>query len=283
MNVSTDALTSILTARVADPAVRAAILGDLAATDSAAGPQADAAGVPSESADTGVAELAGAAVDLDRERRCGFPEVVFAEGKPAGLVADIMQQLVQAGQSAFATRASSDQAHAVQQRLPGAEYNPTSRTIHCPRPTDSNAAPRNEAAADPLVAVVSAGSCDAAVATEALETLKWMQVPCRLIEDVGVAGPQRLLAHVPFLQQMKVVVCVAGMEAALPSVLGGHVGCPVIGVPTSVGYGASLNGITALLSMMTCCASNVVTVNIDAGFRGGYVAGMMVRQILDRR
>ena len=131
---------------------------------------------------------------------------------------------------------------------------------------------------DIQVAVVTAGSCDAAVAWEAVETLRWMNVPCALIQDVGVAGPHRLLKHVPLLQRMKAIVCVAGMEAALPSVVGGHVGCPVIGVPTSVGYGVSFQGVTALLSMMTCCASNVVTVNIDAGFRGGYVAGLMVQE-----
>ena len=112
------------------------------------------------------------------------------------------------------------------------------------------------------------------------ETLLWMGVKCQLIEDVGVAGPQRLLRHVPVLQTMSAIVVVAGMEAALPSVIGGHVGCPIIGVPTSVGYGASLHGFTALLSMLTSCASNVMTVNIDAGFRGGYAAGLIARQVV---
>ena len=125
--------------------------------------------------------------------------------------------------------------------------------------------------------VLTAGSTDAPVAQEALETLHWMNVPCELIEDVGVAGPQRLLQHVHRLSDLAAVVVVAGMEAALPSVVGGHVACPVIGVPTSVGYGASLNGITAMLSILTCCASNVVTVNINAGFRGGYVAGLIAK------
>lgn len=272
-------LASVLDCHVKDPQLRAAILQDL--EQSVARPLSPSLSSspslsPSQSSSPQTAELEGAAVDLDRQRRCGFPEVVFAEGKPAELVADIMQRLVAAGQSAFATRASDEQAQAVNKRLPQAQYDSVSRTIHVP----VAAAPESDGQPQqPQVAVVSAGSCDAPVAKEAVATLNWMGVPCRLIEDVGVAGPQRLLQHVPFLQRMKVVVCVAGMEAALPSVLGGHVGCPVIGVPTSVGYGASLNGITALLSMMTCCASNVVTVNIDAGFRGGYVAGMMVRQM----
>jgi NCAIR mutase (PurE)-related protein len=102
-----------------------------------------------------------------------------------------------------------------------------------------------------------------------------MRVPVRLIQDVGVAGPHRLLQHVAEFRRVAAIVCVAGMEAALPSVLGGYAACPVIGVPTSVGYGASLGGLTAMLSMLTCCASGVVCVNIDAGFKGGYVAGMI--------
>lgn len=218
---------------------------------------------------SGTAEIPGATIDLDRAKRCGFPEVVFAEGKPAELVVEIFRKQHEAGQRAFATRVSSEQAEAVQLALAGASYNSTSRTLLLPE------AGWTEEASPPQVAVVTAGSCDAPVAMEAVETLRWMGVGCKFVEDVGVAGPQRLLKHVPLLQQMKVVVCVAGMEAALPSVLGGHVPCPVIGVPTSVGYGASFGGVTAMLSMLTCCASNVVTVNIDAGFRGGYVAGLI--------
>ena len=207
-----------------------------------------------------------------RDSRCGFPEVVYGEGKPPKLVASIVKTLVENQQPALATRVSSEQVAAVRELFPDVIHNEAARTLRVPL----NQEP---AAAEPTVAVVTAGSCDAPVAQEAMETLRWMNVPAVLIEDVGVAGPGRLVPHVPLLQTMKVIVCVAGMEAALPSVLGGYVGCPVIGVPTSVGYGASLEGITALLSMMTCCASNVVTVNIDAGFRGGYVAGMIASGI----
>jgi pyridinium-3,5-biscarboxylic acid mononucleotide synthase len=217
------------------------------------------------------AEIPGAAVDLNRATRCGFPEVVFGEGKSAELITDIFCQQHESGQRAFATRVSAEQAATIRNVFPEAEYNATARTLLLWETGEAKCAVQSS------VAVVTAGSCDAAVAAEAAATLRWMGVGCELIEDVGVAGPQRLLKHVPLLQSMHAIVCVAGMEAALPSVVGGHVACPVIGVPTSVGYGASFGGITAMLSMLTCCASNVVTVNIDAGFRGGYVAGLIAR------
>ncbi len=130
-------------------------------------------------------------------------------------------------------------------------------------------------AKDGVVAVVSAGTTDEPVALEACETLAWMGVPSRLIQDVGVAGPYRLLARVPELQTMTAIVCVAGMEGALPSVIGGHVACPVIAVPTSVGYGANFAGLSALLSMLNACASNIAVVNIDSGFKGAYMAGLI--------
>jgi pyridinium-3,5-biscarboxylic acid mononucleotide synthase len=209
-------------------------------------------------------------VDLDRAVRCGFPEVIYGEGKPASLIVEILHRQAAAGQQGFVTRVNDEQAELVCRTFPDAIHNPAARTI----------APHGHAAIahEGTVAVVSAGSCDAPVAQEALETLRWMGVQCLLIEDIGVAGPHRLLRRVPLLQSMTVIVVVAGMEAALPSAIGGHVSCPIIGVPTSVGYGASLGGITALLSMLSSCASNVVTVNVDAGFRGGYVAGLITRQ-----
>jgi NCAIR mutase (PurE)-related protein len=125
------------------------------------------------------------------------------------------------------------------------------------------------------VAVVTAGTSDLPVAEEARETLDWMGVETVLVTDVGVAGPQRLLAKLPLIVGSDAVVVVAGMEAALPSVVGGHVACPVIGVPTSIGYGASFGGVAALLGMLNSCAANVTVVNIDAGFKGGYIAGLI--------
>jgi NCAIR mutase (PurE)-related protein len=129
-----------------------------------------------------------------------------------------------------------------------------------------------------IVAVVSAGTTDEPIAMEALETLAWMGVPTRLMQDIGVAGPYRLMSQVPVLQTMDAIVCIAGMEGALPSVLAGHVRCPVIAVPTSIGYGANFAGLSALLSMLNSCAANIAVVNIDAGFKGGYLAGLIANR-----
>ena len=208
-----------------------------------------------------------ARVDLDRQRRCGFPEVVYCEGKTVEAVEQIFAALVAAGQEAFGTRATTEQAAAILQRFPHAQHNAIARTIRV-----SVAAERSPIG---KVAVVTAGTSDRPVAEEALETLRWMGCAVERIEDVGVAGPQRLLAVVPQLQDCDAVVVVAGMEGALPSVVGGHVSCPVIAVPTSVGYGASFGGLAALLGMLNSCAANVTVVNIDAGFKAGYVAGLI--------
>lgn len=216
-----------------------------------------------------------ARIDLDRKRRCGFPEVVFCEGKTPEATAEIFATLVAAGQQAFGTRATPEHAAAVQNRFPTAEYHAIARTIRV--------SVGNQSPAHGKVAVVTAGTADRPVAEEALETLRWMGCAVVRIEDVGVAGPQRLLAVVPQLQDCDVVVVVAGMEGALPSVVGGHVSCPVVAVPTSVGYGASFGGIAALLSMLNSCAANVTVVNIDAGFKAGYVAGLIASQKAESR
>jgi pyridinium-3,5-biscarboxylic acid mononucleotide synthase len=178
--------------------------------------------------------------------------------------------LVEAKQDAFGTRASPYQAAAVRKRFPQAEHNPVARTIRVRAGDDQPLVGR--------VVVVTAGSADRPVAEEAVETLHWMGCGVERIDDVGVAGPQRLLVEVPRLRTADVIVVVAGMEGALPSVVGGHVGCPVVAVPTSVGYGASFGGIAALLGMLNSCAANVTVVNIDAGFKAGYVAGLIARQ-----
>jgi NCAIR mutase (PurE)-related protein len=126
--------------------------------------------------------------------------------------------------------------------------------------------------------VISAGTGDLPVADEVRETLDWMGVRTTMIHDVGVAGPHRLAERLTDFQDADAIVVVAGMEGALPSVVGGYVACPVIGVPTSVGYGASFNGVAALLSMLNSCASNVAVVNIDAGFKAGYLAGLIAKR-----
>lgn len=221
------------------------------------------------------AELAIEGVDLDLQRRerCGFPEVVFGEGKTAAMIVSILQKQREAGQDSLVTRVRSDHMVEILTAFPDAIYNETARTVR------RHLTPDPASDAEPKVFIVTAGSSDRPVAEEALETLRWMRVPAEMIIDVGVAGPHRLQRHVPSLQKAMAIVCVAGMEAALPSVVGGYVPCPVIGVPTSIGYGASLQGITAMLSMLTCCASNVACVNIDAGFKGGYLAGLIASRM----
>ncbi|MBX3436881.1 MAG: nickel pincer cofactor biosynthesis protein LarB [Planctomycetaceae bacterium] len=210
----------------------------------------------------------GVELDLDRQSRCGFPEVVFAQGKSVPTVVEIFSRLTESGQEALATRVSPEQAQALKARFPEALYNCEARTVRLSRETPTRG----------HVPVVTAGTSDRPVAEEALETLHWMHCGCELIQDVGVAGPKRLLAQLSRFESADAIVVVAGMEGALPSVVGGWVDCPVIAVPTSVGYGASLGGLSALLGMLNSCAANVAVVNIDAGFKAGYLAGMIARR-----
>ncbi len=146
------------------------------------------------------------------------------------------------------------------------------RTFRIPLPTESASDGRTG-----RVTIVTAGTSDLPVAEEARETALWAGAHVSMIQDVGVAGPHRLAANLTHLRSADAVVVVAGMEGALPSVVGGHVACPVIAVPTSVGYGASFGGLAALLGMLNSCAANVTVVNIDAGFQGGYLAGLLAR------
>lgn len=213
------------------------------------------------------ATTADASIDLDRARRCGFPEVVYAEGKTAQAIVEIFERQRRQGQRCLATRVCSEQSAAVRGRFPDAVENAVARTVRIGEPPDVCG----------TVVVVTAGTSDRPVAEEALETLRWMGCATDLIVDVGVAGPHRLPAQLPRLEGADAIIVVAGMEGALPSVVGGWVACPVIAVPTSIGYGASFNGLAALLGMLNSCASNVTVVNIDAGFKAGYVAGLIAR------
>lgn len=217
-----------------------------------------------------LAETSAATVDLDRERRCGYPEVVYSRGKTTPAIADIFRAQLGCGQDCFATLVSAEQARDLVAEFPLARHNPTAGTLfiagHAP------VAPQGR------VVVVTAGTSDRPIAEETLETLHWMGCGAELIVDVGVAGPQRLLRQRHRLVDADAIVVVAGMEGALPSVVGGYVACPVIAVPTSVGYGASFGGVAALLGMLNSCASNVTVVNIDSGFKGGYVAGLIARR-----
>jgi pyridinium-3,5-biscarboxylic acid mononucleotide synthase len=217
------------------------------------------------------ADLAEAQIDLDRQRRCGFPEVVFGPGKSAATLEKIFTRMLAEGTDVLATRISAEQAADLGCKFPGARYNSTARTLRiAPWVGDGRGHQRCG-----HVAIVTAGTSDLPVAEEARETLLWMGVQVTMIFDVGVAGPHRLVAHLDELDPADAVVVIAGMEGALPSVVGGHVACPVIAVPTSVGYGANLGGFAPLLTMLNSCAANVTVVNIDAGFKGAYVAGLI--------
>ena len=208
-------------------------------------------------------------VDLDRVRRCGFPEVVFGSGKTPEAIVAVFAAQAAAGQNSLATRVSPEQAEIVCRAFPDAQSNPIAKTVSLTRsPVEMRG----------RVVVVTAGTSDRPIAEEASETARWMGCETDLVIDVGVAGPYRLLAQRERLQAASAVVVVAGMEGALPSVVAGWVSVPVIAVPTSIGYGANLGGFAALLSMLNSCAANVAVVNIDAGFKGGYLAAMIARQ-----
>jgi pyridinium-3,5-biscarboxylic acid mononucleotide synthase len=232
------------------------------------------------------ADLGETQVDLDRCRRCGFPEVVFAEGKTPAMMEKIFRALLGQGAEVLATRMSCEQAEKLLPKFPSAKYNAVGRTFRIARgaagsgtagQASSGTLSLNAPETRGRVAIITAGTSDLPVAEEARETALWTGAEVTMVHDVGVAGPHRLRENLPRFADADAVVVVAGMEGALPSVVGGYVACPVIAVPTSVGYGASFGGIAALLGMLNSCAANVTVVNIDAGFKGGYVAGLIAR------
>lgn len=227
--------------------------------------------LPGQEPETHTKPLDGHAVslDVDRVRRCGYPEVIYAAGKTAAAVRAIADELLARGESVLATRVSADQADELCEAVPASRYNRTARTWR----VDSKQ--RRELVGH--VAIITAGTSDLPVAEEAHETLDWMGVRSTMVHDVGVAGPHRLPSRLAEFETADAVVVVAGMEGALPSVVGGYLASPVIAVPTSVGYGANFGGLSALLSMLNSCAANVAVVNIDAGFKAGYMAGLITR------
>lgn len=231
----------------------------------------------------GIVDVGEAQLDLDRGRRCGFPEVVYAEGKTIAAMEKIFCALMERGVDVLATRVSSEQAAALLAKFPRGRHNPVGRTLRIPLASKPSADTTSRTDVSGHVVIVTAGTSDLPVAEEARETALWTGAQVSLIQDVGVAGPHRLVANLGPLREADAVVVVAGMEGALPSVVGGHVACPVIGVPTSVGYGASFGGVAALLSMLNSCAANVTVVNIDAGFKGGYLAGLIARNAAQGR
>jgi NCAIR mutase (PurE)-related protein len=215
-------------------------------------------------------DIGFAKIDHHRSIRCGFPEVIYCEGKTADQVAAIFARCAEAGANIIATRASRGVFDAVARGHAKAEYHETARaiTLRQQAPTPSGG----------TIAVVSAGTSDLPVAEEARVTAEIMDQTTATFYDVGVAGIHRLLAHSEALQSASVAIVVAGMEGALASVVGGLVDCPVIAVPTSIGYGASFQGLAALLAMLNSCASGVTVVNIDNGFGAGYTAALINRR-----
>lgn len=214
-------------------------------------------------------ELGHSTVDRHRALRSGFPEVVFCEGKTMEQIVEIAGRICAAGDTLLATRANKEIYRRIRQEFPSAVYHPAARVV-----TVEKAKRRR---APGFIAVVSAGTADLPVAEEAAVTAEVMGCRVRRFYDVGVAGLHRLISKMPALSRAKAIVVAAGMEGALPSVVGGLVGKPVVAVPTSVGYGASFGGIAALLGMLNSCAAGVTVVNIDNGFGAGYAAALIAR------
>lgn len=218
---------------------------------------------------SGFADLGFARIDLLRAARKGFPEVVFCEGKEPDQVVRILEELLGRAPNVMATRANPALYDHVKARLPEAAYSTIARVIRVER--------------DPLprtcghVLVVSAGTSDIPVAEEAALTLETLGARTTRLYDVGVAGIHRILAHTEALRSANAVVVAAGMEGALPSVVGGLTDRPVIAVPTAVGYGAHFGGLTPLLAMLNSCVPGVLVVNIDNGFGAGYAAALINR------
>ncbi len=210
-----------------------------------------------------------ATIDHHRAIRCGFPEVIYCPGKTTEQIGEIFTRLAEVGGNILATRATKENFDAVAKKFPKASFDELARCITL-RQGDKPEAVGH-------IAIAAAGTSDLPVAEEARVTAEIMDQHVTTHYDVGVAGLHRLLAQSAELQSARVVVVVAGMEGALASVVGGLVSVPVIGVPTSVGYGASFGGVSALLTMLNSCASNVSVVNIDNGFAGGYIAAMINR------
>ena len=225
----------------------------------------------------GIADVGEAQLDLDRGRRCGFPEVVFAEGKTTAALEKIFRALIDHGIDVLATRMTAEQATALAERFPGARYNSVGRTFRIPLAEARGTGDSEPSVVAGKVAIVTAGTSDLPVAEEARETALWTGAEVTVLQDVGVAGPHRLTANLALLEGADAVVVVAGMEGALPSVVGGYVACPVIAVPTSVGYGASFGGLAALLAMLNSCAAGIAVMNIDNGFGAGYFAHLVNR------
>jgi NCAIR mutase (PurE)-related protein len=208
-------------------------------------------------------------VDIDRMRRKGTSEVIFGEGKTVEQISSIAASLLEQSQNVLVTRLASEKAEPLQKTFPDASYHEQARVFSIQRQAVAPVATR--------IAVACAGTSDLPVAEEARLTAEFFGNPVDTLYDAGVAGLHRLMADIDLLLNARVVIAVAGMEGALPSVIGGLVKAPVIAVPTSVGYGASFGGVAALLGMLNSCASGISVVNIDNGFGAGFLANTINR------
>jgi len=214
--------------------------------------------------------LGFAKIDHHRAIRKGFPEVIFCEGKTSVQVAKISRKIVDNGNNLLATRATSDNYKEVKRVIPGAVYNEIGRVI-------TYEVKKQKRSSKKIIVIVSAGTSDIPIAEEAAVTASMMGNRVERVFDVGIAGIHRLLNYMDMLNRASVVIVVAGMEGALASVIGGLIDKPVIAVPTSVGYGASFNGIAALLGMLNSCAAGITVVNIDNGFGAGFAASLILK------
>ncbi|MBO4509405.1 MAG: nickel pincer cofactor biosynthesis protein LarB [Spirochaetaceae bacterium] len=217
---------------------------------------------------SGYEDLNFAKLDTERSKRTGFPETVFCQGKKDEFLIDIFKKLYEANGEVMGTRATEHQAALIKGILPNAKYDEVSKII---------TVQKNEKTLVGNIAVCTAGTADISVAEEAAQTAEFFGSRAVRIYDVGVSGIHRLLSKVDTLNEANCVIAIAGMEGALASVIGGLVKVPVIAVPTSVGYGASLGGLSALLTMINSCANGISVVNIDNGYGAGYIATQINR------
>ncbi|HVT16192.1 MAG TPA: nickel pincer cofactor biosynthesis protein LarB [Thermoanaerobaculia bacterium] len=223
-----------------------------------------------ELADLPYADLGFAKLDLHRDLRSGLPETIYAEGKTAADLRAIAERLLQAHGRLLVTRLAPEAAADLRQALPEAVYHERARVLTCGEPRAAEGAP---------IAVLAAGTSDLPVAEEAAVCAAWFGHTVERRHDVGVAGLHRLLDHLPALRRAGVVIAVAGMDGALPTVVAGLVPAPVVAVPTSVGYGASFGGLAALLTMLNACAPGIGVVNIDNGYGAAVLASRIARRV----
>ncbi|MEL7587261.1 MAG: nickel pincer cofactor biosynthesis protein LarB [Prolixibacteraceae bacterium] len=217
--------------------------------------------------DRGIEEMGFATLDTERQSRTGIPEVIYASGKTTEQVCLIARRLYEKGIDVLATRVSPETAEAVLTVIPGAGYHPLARTVTWKKETPPSS--------KGIIAIVAAGTSDLPVAEEAAVTARFLGNTVETVYDVGVAGIHRLFNKLDIIRRARVIIVVAGMEGALASVVGGLVDKPVIGVPTSIGYGANFQGLSALLAMLNSCASGISVVNIDNGFGAACQASLI--------